>query len=586
MHLSNATCPLHAVRVTQFRDELAGAILKLVASRVQMASPSSSPSRPSTPHRSRGRTFARKCERACCAIGRYFPLAFVYSLTTWAAYVEAGIGLRGPLLGSKPLWAAKPTSIVGIVLYLLLNASYTIAVFTDPGSPLHRATDSRNLKYSALPTFEPSHDPHHIQSVTVSSTGEARYCRKCQTRKPDRTHHCSTCRRCVLKMDHHCPWLATCVGLHNYKAFILFLVYTSLFCWICFASSTYWVWTQVFEEDQYLEEFAPVNIILLAVISGIIGLVLTGFTSWHLYLCVRGQTTIECLEKTRYLGAVRRRVERQRQDQLQSQRRNSSHGMAETLQRAGEQLLEFHANAIPGATRVEEGEERASPVLKASLRAGQTAPMDQESSQNFHVSPAQQALRRSYSALEAQRELDRFEEYEDDKESEKLPNAFDLGWRRNLSHLFGPRPLLWALPICNTTGDGWNWEVSPKWVQAMQEAARRRDASSYQTPSSRPQPHLRGGRGYGGTNDPETGYGHSPNRWEQPLDAISMDASGRPDHRQAKPKLKQDFDQAEVGGEVDHFEVSTDEDEAHSWQDQPQHEYRRTNDEEGWRAWE
>eukprot|EP00808_Paulinella_micropora_P028464 g25301.t1 len=32
-----------------------------------------------------------------------------------------------------------------------------------------------------------------------------RFCRKCNVVKPMRAHHCSVCKRCVLKMDHHCP---------------------------------------------------------------------------------------------------------------------------------------------------------------------------------------------------------------------------------------------------------------------------------------------------------------------------------------------------------------------------------------------
>lgn len=417
---------------------------------------------------------ARRCERACCVVATYFPVAFVYSLTSWAVWVEAGIGLSPPKAGNQISWTARSKSILGIILYILLNTCYTVAAFIDPGSPIQRPSSRQNATYSSLPTSEPSHEFPDVRTVTVSSTGQARYCKKCQTPKPDRTHHCSTCRRCVLKMDHHCPWLATCLGLHNYKAFVLFLVYTSVFCWICFLTSGMWIWTEIFADSQYLEEFAPVNIILLAVVSGIIGLVVTGFTAWHLYLCVRGQTTIECLEKTRYLSGVRRQVERQRQDQLRFQhgRRNSS-SVADALQRAGEHILEFHANAVPGASRFEEGEERTSPTPP------QQRPHTQLLTSHLTDTPAQQALRRTYSSMEEQRARDRYEEYLADKDSEKLPNAFDLGWRRNLAHLFGPRPLLWFLPVCNTTGDGWHWEISPKWIQANEEIAKRREQESH-----------------------------------------------------------------------------------------------------------
>lgn len=57
-----------------------------------------------------------------------------------------------------------------------------------------------------------------------------RYCDKCRIIKPDRTHHCSVCGECILKMDHHCPWINNCVNFNNYKCFILFLGYALLYC--------------------------------------------------------------------------------------------------------------------------------------------------------------------------------------------------------------------------------------------------------------------------------------------------------------------------------------------------------------------
>jgi len=56
-----------------------------------------------------------------------------------------------------------------------------------------------------------------------------KYCKVCQIMRPERAHHCTWCERCVRKMDHHCPWIGNCVGSHNYKAFVLMLMYTAMF---------------------------------------------------------------------------------------------------------------------------------------------------------------------------------------------------------------------------------------------------------------------------------------------------------------------------------------------------------------------
>lgn len=123
----------------------------------------------------------------------------------------------------------------------------------------------------------------------------------------------------------------------------------------------------------------------------------------------------------------------------------------------GQQLAEIHANTLPGVTREEEGEEMIS---GEDLEEGLMA---------------RESLQRNYNDLEQSRERERYEDYLDEQDSEKLPNAFDHGWRRNLRHLFGHKPLLWFLPICNTSGDGWHWEPSRKWLDAREEVRRKRE---------------------------------------------------------------------------------------------------------------
>jgi palmitoyltransferase len=224
--------------------------------------------------------------------------------------------------------------------------------------------------------------------------------------------------------------------LHNYKAFLLFLIYTTVFCFVCFGVSATWVWREILSEGEYTESLMPVNYVMLAVISGIIGLVLAGFTGWHILLASRGQTTIECLEKTRYLSPLRKSMQHQHVAQHREYiSPNYDH-----------QPMDANPNASPGARRVQ-GDEMA------------------HGEQRFPT----------YDAMERVRAKQRYEEYLDEQDSAKLPSAFDLGWKKNLLHLFGPSRALWAFPICNTTGDGWSWEPSPKWMEARDKIARERE---------------------------------------------------------------------------------------------------------------
>ena len=225
----------------------------------------------------------------------------------------------------------------------------------------------------------------------------------------------------------------------------------TVFCWLCFGVSAAWLWSELFNSSGEEQGLLAVNIVLLCVLAGILGLVLTGFTGWHLSLACRGQTTIECLEKTRYLSPLRKSM---RRHQLGVTDENAS-----TVQRYGQQLAELHANALPGITREEEGEERASPVPGPEIGISVRNPMA-----------------RNYNEIERSRERHRYEDYLDEQDSEKLPHAFDLGWRKNLAQLFGDNPLLWIFPICNSIGDGWHWEPSATWLTAREDIRHQRES--------------------------------------------------------------------------------------------------------------
>ncbi|KAJ1974288.1 palmitoyltransferase for Vac8p [Dimargaris xerosporica] len=148
---------------------------------------------------------------------------------------------------------------------------------------------------SATSTIRPVVDHH---PVTVKFNGGRRYCRKCQTEKPDRCHHCSACQACVLKMDHHCPWINNCVGYGNQKAFILFLVWGTLYCAYCFATSVPTLVRQLL--DMTSQDDLDLHLMFLVIAAGLFTICLAVFTGFHLYLLLTNTTTIETYEKNRF----------------------------------------------------------------------------------------------------------------------------------------------------------------------------------------------------------------------------------------------------------------------------------------------
>jgi len=65
--------------------------------------------------------------------------------------------------------------------------------------------NNNNNKITAAADREQGCEMATLGQATNEPADPARFCEKCQCKKPERSHHCRVCQRCVLKMDHHCP---------------------------------------------------------------------------------------------------------------------------------------------------------------------------------------------------------------------------------------------------------------------------------------------------------------------------------------------------------------------------------------------
>ena len=171
--------------------------------------------RPSSSSYSPPRSKVSLLRRPCLIIAngiKWLPVFFITGVISWSYYafiVELCI-FTITSVGEKVFY---------IIIYHLILVLFVWSYWQTIFSPIPKAGSSWKLSTAMLErlsTAKSEEDWKNLLELFViemelpvvqrSIQGAIRYCDKCQAIKPDRSHHCSVCQECILKMDHHCPW--------------------------------------------------------------------------------------------------------------------------------------------------------------------------------------------------------------------------------------------------------------------------------------------------------------------------------------------------------------------------------------------
>lgn len=217
----------------------------------------------------------------CCTIGILYLIYFIYHLLGM---------LQGDVPADRRDDDMRSRGIVQMIFFHIIVAMllicYVRSILEHPGE----IPDNEAWEY----TNESQSHALNMNLQEMKKSGDRRHCKWCAKFKPDRCHHCRVCRTCILKMDHHCPWIYNCVGFKNYKYFFLLLLYSVIVLQVI-------IWTMlesVFRSWDIDTPFATMFFVLFGeTLSVFLGILLTTFFFFHIWLMLKSMTTIEFCEK-------------------------------------------------------------------------------------------------------------------------------------------------------------------------------------------------------------------------------------------------------------------------------------------------
>jgi hypothetical protein len=224
---------------------------------------------------------------------------------------------------------------VGAAVFGVCVVTFILASFCDPGV----ITSTNVDEYKRIYPFDNFlYDPRQCPQKTKCDPNDPKceqcrrsWCTTCKFDKVARSKHSRVTDRCVARFDHYCIWLANDVGARNYRWFLSFLIFNSILL-IYGSSAALSIFADDLVKHKLLEQtfinkmtgehfkatyyilfqyfmFNYMELCMIFCLSTVMGVILTGFTVYHLFLSACNTTTNETYkwsEAERYHDAYAR----------------------------------------------------------------------------------------------------------------------------------------------------------------------------------------------------------------------------------------------------------------------------------------
>ncbi|GBE88065.1 hypothetical protein SCP_1202940 [Sparassis crispa] len=145
---------------------------------------------------------------------------------------------------------------------------------------------------------EPSRRAGVRWTETTITKASVTRCGRCGEMRPERSHHCRICNRCVLKYDHHCPCTTTDTVYMVIASFCL-----AALGWRHVLSALGWY-------DEYWPYLIPPTIfLLLYILATVMCFAVCIMAAWHIWSISCGETSVESQDHEQYRKMARGRGE-------------------------------------------------------------------------------------------------------------------------------------------------------------------------------------------------------------------------------------------------------------------------------------